>query len=72
MQVRFDQHKLTSLVDQHPRSGWSMPRIVESSDTSYFIVYSKKSTYRSKKKNGYVYGLDGIVTANGEVGISGP
>jgi hypothetical protein len=29
-------------ADQHPRSGWSRPRIVETSDTFYFILYPKK------------------------------
>jgi hypothetical protein len=32
MQVRLALLKLNSLVDQRPRSGWSMPRIVETSD----------------------------------------
>jgi hypothetical protein len=41
-QVRLDQLKLTSLADQRPRSGWSRPRIMETSDTSYFILYMKK------------------------------
>jgi hypothetical protein len=42
MQVRLDMLKLTNLADQHPRSGWSMPRIVETGDTFYFILYPKK------------------------------
>jgi hypothetical protein len=33
--VRLDQLTLTSLADQHPRSGWSRPRIVETSATFY-------------------------------------
>jgi hypothetical protein len=33
---------LTSLDDQHPRSGWGRPRTVETSDTFYFILYPKK------------------------------
>jgi hypothetical protein len=32
MQVRLDQLKLNNLADQRPRSGWSKPRIVETSD----------------------------------------
>jgi hypothetical protein len=32
------QLKLTNLADQRPRSGWNMPRIVETSDNSYFIL----------------------------------
>jgi hypothetical protein len=63
--------KLTSLADQCPRSGWSKPRIVETSDTFCFIPYPKKKRIDQKKKLGYVYVVDGIVTANGEVGISG-
>jgi hypothetical protein len=36
------------------------------------MLFPKKNTYRSKKKKlGYGYVLDGIVTAIGEVGISG-
>jgi hypothetical protein len=42
MQVRIDQLKLPNLADHHPRSGWSMPRIVETSDTFYFILVSKE------------------------------
>jgi hypothetical protein len=30
--VRLDQLKLTNLADKRPRSGWSRPRIVETSD----------------------------------------
>jgi hypothetical protein len=37
-QVRLDQLKLSSLADQRPRSGWSKPRIVETSDIFYFIM----------------------------------
>jgi hypothetical protein len=33
---------LTSLADRQPRRGWSRPRIVETSDTFYFIFYIKK------------------------------
>jgi hypothetical protein len=64
---------MNSLVDQRPRSGWSKPRIVETSDIFYFIQYPKKNTYRSENDKilGYGYVLDGIVTAVGEVGISG-
>jgi hypothetical protein len=40
-QPRHDKHKLTSLGDQRPRRGWSMPCIVENSDISYFILYAK-------------------------------
>jgi hypothetical protein len=76
MQVRLDQLKRNSLVDQRPRSGWSRPRIVETSDILYFILYPKELRIHnyscvSKKKTGYGYVLDGIVTAIGEVGISG-
>jgi hypothetical protein len=46
-QVRLDQLKLNSLAEKRPRGGWSRPRIVETSDTFYFILYLKK-TYRSK------------------------
>jgi hypothetical protein len=42
MNVRLDQLKLNILTDQHPRSGWSGPPIVEASDTFYFIMYPKK------------------------------
>jgi hypothetical protein len=72
MHVRLDHHKLVGLVDQRPRSGLSRPRIVETSDTFYLVPYPR-NTYRSKnkEKSGYVYFLDGIATANGEVGISG-
>jgi hypothetical protein len=31
-QVRLDQHQLTGLADELPRSGWRRPRIVEISD----------------------------------------
>ena len=48
MQVRLDQFKLSSVADQRPRSGWSRPRIVETSDIFYFILYPKKKTYRSE------------------------
>jgi hypothetical protein len=37
-QVRLDQLKLNSLVDLRPRSGWSKPRIVVTSDILYFIL----------------------------------
>jgi hypothetical protein len=47
-QVRLDQLKLTSLADHRPRSGWSRPRIVETSDNFNFIKYPKKITYRSQ------------------------
>jgi hypothetical protein len=40
--VRLDQLKLTSLADQRPRSGWSRPRIVKTSDILYFILYPKE------------------------------
>jgi hypothetical protein len=69
--VRLDELKLNNRADQRPRNGWSMPRIVETSDILYFILFPKKNTYRSQKISGYLYLLDGIVTANGEVGISG-
>jgi hypothetical protein len=50
-QVRLDQLKLASLANQHPRSGLSRPRIVETSDTFFFLLmYPKKFTYRFKKK----------------------
>jgi hypothetical protein len=39
--VRLVQHQLTGLADQRPRSGWSMPRIVETSDIFYVILYPK-------------------------------
>jgi hypothetical protein len=43
VRLRLDQLKLTSLADQRPRSGWSMPRIVETSDTFLFhIIVSEK------------------------------
>jgi hypothetical protein len=41
-----------------------MPRIVENSDISYFILVCRKVL-------AYVYVLDGIATAIGEVGIIG-
>jgi hypothetical protein len=41
-QTRLDELMLTSLVDEGPRSGWRRPRIVENSDTLYFIPYPKK------------------------------
>jgi hypothetical protein len=41
-QVRLDQLKLNSLADQRARSGWSMPRIVETSDILYLRMYPKK------------------------------
>jgi hypothetical protein len=44
---------------------------VETSDTFYFILYPKKLRIDKRKKTGYVYILDCIATANGEVGISG-
>jgi hypothetical protein len=47
-QVRLDQLMLSRLVDQRPRSGWSKPRIVETSDILYFILYPKINTYRSE------------------------
>jgi hypothetical protein len=43
---------------------------VETSDTFLFHTTSQKICI-DQKKPGYVYVLDGIVTANGEVGISG-
>jgi hypothetical protein len=42
MQVRLDQLKLASLANPQPRRGWSMPRIVETSDTFNFTMYPKK------------------------------
>jgi hypothetical protein len=42
-QVQLDQLKLTSLAGWHPRSGWSMPRIVETSDV--FISYCIQKNY---------------------------
>jgi hypothetical protein len=39
MQVRLDQLKLSSLTYQRPSSGRSKPRIVETSDIFYFILY---------------------------------
>jgi hypothetical protein len=48
MQVRLDQLKLSSLADQRPRSGWSRPRIVETSDISYFMLYPKKKRIDQK------------------------
>jgi hypothetical protein len=30
---------------KRPRSGWSMPRIVETSDTFYFILYPNKNVW---------------------------
>jgi hypothetical protein len=42
MQVHLAKLKLTNLADQRPRSGRSRPRIVETSDTFYFILYPKK------------------------------
>jgi hypothetical protein len=46
--VRLDEHKLTSLADQRPRRGWSKPRIVENSDTFYFILYAIKMHMESE------------------------
>jgi hypothetical protein len=43
---------------------------VETSDTFNFILY-QKICIDPKKLHGSVYVLDGIITANGEVGISG-
>jgi hypothetical protein len=52
------------IADQRPRSGWSKPRIVETSDTFFFsYCIQKTNTYRSPQKS-YVYVLDGIATAN--------
>jgi hypothetical protein len=51
-QVRLDQHNRTSLADQRPRRGLSRPRIVETSDTFYFIQYPK-NTYISES-NKYI------------------
>jgi hypothetical protein len=51
-----------------------MPRIVETSNTFYFIQYPKKYVRiidKKKQIHVYVYVLDGIANANGEVGISG-
>jgi hypothetical protein len=48
-QVRLDQLKLNNLADQRPRSGWSTPRIVETSDTFHFILYPKKLLIDRKK-----------------------
>jgi hypothetical protein len=45
--VLLDQLKQSSLANQRPRSGGSRPRIVETSDIFYFIVYPK-NTYRSE------------------------
>jgi hypothetical protein len=42
MQVRLDQLKLNNLGDQRPRSGWSMPRIVETSDIFFSYCIQKK------------------------------
>jgi hypothetical protein len=70
MQVRLDQLKLSNLADQRPRSGWSTPRIGETSDILYFILYPTKKRI-DKKKTEYGYVLDGIVTAIRLVGISG-
>jgi hypothetical protein len=52
-QVRLDQLKLTSLVDQRPRIGWSTPRIVETSDTFLFHKYCipPKNVYMKKMIN---------------------
>ena len=47
-QVRLDQLQLDSHADQRPRSGWSRPRNVETSDILFFILYPKKNTYRSE------------------------
>jgi hypothetical protein len=41
-QFRLDVLKLNILADKRPRSGWSRPRIVETSDILYFILYPKK------------------------------
>jgi hypothetical protein len=50
-----------------------MPRIVETSDTFYFVLHPKKKRIDRKLTNTWlrVYVLDGIVTANGEFGICG-
>jgi hypothetical protein len=37
-QVRLDEHKLTSPVDQRPHRGWSTPRIVENSGILHSIL----------------------------------
>jgi hypothetical protein len=52
---------------------------VENSDTFYFTLYARKAHIESENDgymfkdilNPYVHILDGIATANGEVGISG-
>jgi hypothetical protein len=41
---------LTSLVDHCPRSGESMPYVVEITDKSYFILVRRKNDYRRKIK----------------------
>jgi hypothetical protein len=52
VRLRLDQLKLTSLADQRPRSGWSRPHIVETSDTFLFHVVSEK--IRREKNNKYL------------------
>jgi hypothetical protein len=73
--VRLDKHKVPNLDDQRPRRGWSMPHIVETSDTFFHSACKMKCIYKYSHKiikiHVYVYVLDGIATANGEVGISG-
>jgi hypothetical protein len=51
MQVRLDQLKMNNLADQRPRSGWSRPRIVETSDILSFILYFKKRRIDQKMIN---------------------
>jgi hypothetical protein len=54
MEVRLGELKLTNLADQRPRSGWSMPRIVENSDPFLFHIVSKKVRIIDKKNNKYL------------------
>jgi hypothetical protein len=48
MYVLLDQHHLTALADQRPRSGRSKARFVETSDILYFMLYPKKSRLDQK------------------------
>jgi hypothetical protein len=56
--AQLDNLMLASLADHSPRSGWRRPRIVENSDTSYFIYLCIKKMFTGM--------LFGVVTAFGE------
>jgi hypothetical protein len=70
MHVRLDQLKLKSLADNIPTAAGA-GRVSWRLATFYISYCIKKKRIDQKKKPGYVSVLDGIVTANGEVGISG-